>query len=310
MNFIYCLDKNYNTQALMSFYSLNKVTSEKINIYVAHNQPLSLSKEINKFKFENLNFKLLEIKNNFDLPNLNNSHVTEATYYRIFAINLIKDDIDHVVYIDSDILFNKDPNYIFKKYLKELKKSKYIICANTIGEYETDEQSTIEYFDYMEMDDKYFNAGVIIYDLKKYIKDGIGSKLENHLINFKKEAKYWDQDILNTFFNGQYLELPKTLNNNVVVEDMGVKIEEILDNITIHFAGKTKPWHVQGLKYPIGCYFQEQYQEIFNKSYFISPFSKSRHLKEVLEFVKQRKHYCVNNYFKFLFICLSKVFKS
>ena len=55
------------------------------------------------------------------------------------------------------------------------------------------------------MDDKYFNAGVIIYDLKKYINDGIGNKLEKHLINFEKEAKYWDQDILNTFFNGNYL---------------------------------------------------------------------------------------------------------
>ena len=115
MNFIYCLDKNYNIQALMSFFSLNKVTSEKINIYIAHNQPSSLRKEINKYRFENLNFKFLEIKNNFDLPNLNNSHVTEATYYRIFAINLINDDIDHVVYIDSDILFNKDPYSTFKQ---------------------------------------------------------------------------------------------------------------------------------------------------------------------------------------------------
>ena len=38
MNFIYCLDKNYNVQALMSFFSLNKTTSEKITIYIAHKQ--------------------------------------------------------------------------------------------------------------------------------------------------------------------------------------------------------------------------------------------------------------------------------
>jgi lipopolysaccharide biosynthesis glycosyltransferase len=310
MNFIYCLDKNYNIQALMSFFSLNKVTSEKINIYIAHNQPSSLNKEINKYEFENLNFKFLEIKNNFDLPNLHNSHVTEATYYRIFAINLIKDDIDHIVYIDSDILFNKDPYFTFHQYLNRLKKSEYIICANTIGEYETDELSTIEYFDYMEMNDKYFNAGVIIYDLKKYFNNDIGNKLEKHLINFQKEAKYWDQDILNTFFNGKYLELPQTLNNNVVVEDKDIKIEDVLDNITVHFAGKTKPWHVKGLKYPIGCFFQKQYQEIFDKSYFISPFNKTRHLKETLEFLKKSNQYCVDNYLKFLFISLSKIFKS
>ena len=64
MNFIYCLDKNYNTQALMSFFSLNNVTSEKINIYIAHSQPFSLSKEIDKHRFENLNLliSLLKLK--------------------------------------------------------------------------------------------------------------------------------------------------------------------------------------------------------------------------------------------------------
>ena len=115
---------------------------------------------------------------------------------------------------------------------------------------------------------------------------------------------------MNTFFNGKYLELPQTLNNNVVVEDTDIKIEDVLDNITVHFAGKTKPWHVKGLKYPIGCFFQKQYREIFDKSYFISPFNKTRHLKETLEFVKKSDQYCVDNYFKFLFISLSKIFKS
>ena len=309
MNFIYCLDKNYNVQALMSFFSLNKTTSEKITIYIAHKQPSSLKKELTKFEFKNLSFKFLEIKNKFNLPNLDNSHVSEATYYRIFALNYIEDDLDHIIYIDSDILFNKDPCSSFRKYLDDLKKSKYVICANTIGEYETDEISTIEYFDYMGMNDKYFNAGVIIYDLKKYIKQNIGDQLEHHLINFQKEARYWDQDILNTFFNGNYLELPETLNNNVVTENNDVNIKDVLECITVHFAGKTKPWHVKGLKFPIGCFFQKQYQEIFNKSYFISPFNKKRHIREIVEFIKNKKAYCVDNNFRFLFISIKKIFK-
>ena len=309
MNFIYCLDKNYNTQAIMSFYTLNKLSNTKVNIYIAHNDPKSLEKVLDQFDFKKLSFNFLEINNNLLLPNLENSHVTEATYYRIFAINLLNEKLDHIVYIDSDILFNKDPVPLFMKFVNNLISSEFIISANTIGDYETNDQETKDYFDYMEMDDKYFNAGVIAYDLNKYRKNNIGEELEEHLINFSKEARYWDQDILNTFFNGKYLELPKSLNNNVVTEDSSILIEEALDNITIHFAGKTKPWHVEGLKYPLGNYFQKKYKEVFKKQYYIKPFDKKRHFKELVDLIKNKNDFLVDNYFKFLIKSLLKLIK-
>ena len=95
----------------------------------------------------------------------------------------------------------------------------------------------------------------------------------------------------------------------MVTEDKDIIIEEVLNSITIHFAGKTKPWHVLGMKYPLGCFFQEKYREIYKKNYFISPFNKIRHIKEVLDFINNRKNYCVENYFKFLSSCLIKIIK-
>ena len=38
MNFLYCFDKNYNIQALVSIYSLLENITEKINIHIIHNQ--------------------------------------------------------------------------------------------------------------------------------------------------------------------------------------------------------------------------------------------------------------------------------
>ncbi len=308
MNFIYCLDKNYNTQAIMSFYTLNELASKEVNVYVAHNNPETLEKELLKFNFENLNFNFLEISNNLILPNLKNAHVTEATYYRIFAINLVNDNLDHIIYIDSDILFNKDPIPPFLKIIDKLKSSEYIISANTIGDYRVDNQETRDYFDYMGMDDKYFNAGVIAYDLEKYRENNIGKKIEEHLINFSKEAKYWDQDILNSFFNGKYLELPESLNNNVVTENSLINMDEALENVTIHFAGKTKPWHVAGLKYPVGIYFQKKYKEIFKNDFYIKPYDRKRHLKEVINLISNKNKFHVDNYFKFLIKSIFKIF--
>lgn len=60
MNFIYCLDKNYNTQAILSFYTLNKFVKESVNVYVVHNKPETLIEELRKFNFNNLSFKFFK----------------------------------------------------------------------------------------------------------------------------------------------------------------------------------------------------------------------------------------------------------
>lgn len=309
MNFIYCLDKNYNTQAILSFYTLNKFAKESINVYIAHNKPETLDKELRKFNFNNLSFKFLKINNKVKLPNLKNTHVTEATYYRIFAINLLDKEIEDIIYVDSDILFNKNPANEFKKCLEVLKSSDFTISASTVGRYKKIDEETDRYFEYLGIDEKYFNAGVIVYDLIKYHKNNTSSKLEQHLLNFNKEARYWDQDILNSFFNGQYLELEKSLNNSVALEDKKVNLEKVLENSTIHFAGKTKPWHVAGMKSPLGNYFQEIYLEAFNKIYFISPFNKLRHINELFDFIVNKKDYLVENRIHFIIKSLRAIFK-
>ena len=86
MNFLYCLDENYNRQAIMSLYTLNNVIDVTVNIFIAHNNVASIKKQISQFNLDKLNIKYLNISNNIELPNLKNEHVTEATYYRIFAL--------------------------------------------------------------------------------------------------------------------------------------------------------------------------------------------------------------------------------
>ena len=58
----------------------------------------------------------------------------------------------------------------FKECINNLINSEFVISANTIGEYKTDNQETKDYFDYLEMNDKYFNAGVIHICFQKFRK--------------------------------------------------------------------------------------------------------------------------------------------
>ena len=57
INFLYCFDTNYNTQAFTSMISLLNNTSRKINIYVIHNEDDFKSKVPNQiFEHRNLIF--------------------------------------------------------------------------------------------------------------------------------------------------------------------------------------------------------------------------------------------------------------
>ena len=82
MNFIYCIDDNYNIQCNVSVYSLLQNTKNKVNVYVLHKTQTDKSffnkKVLNHKNLNNITvYKFnTEIK---EFPNLINSHVSEAT---------------------------------------------------------------------------------------------------------------------------------------------------------------------------------------------------------------------------------------
>ena len=59
---------------------------------------------------------------------------------------------------------------------------------------------------------------------------------------------FWDQDVLNSFFDGVYLELDNVYNFKIDVDDMKQKTVEKEDAKIVHYVGKSKPWTVRGSK--------------------------------------------------------------
>ena len=121
INFLYCFDSNYNKQAFCSMTSLLNHSSEKINIYIIHKDEVDVNflppqvldaNSLNKIKVKKYDKKI----SNF--PNIKNSHVSEATYYRLFVDDYFNNEFDDFVYLDADIICVNDPI----KELLELKK--------------------------------------------------------------------------------------------------------------------------------------------------------------------------------------------
>ena len=111
-NFLYCCDENYNKQFQTSLFSLLENVSESINIYVIYKKGFnrkSITEKINQHKNLN-NLSFIEFNSDIAVfPNVKNSHVSEATYYRLFLDQHIKDDLDFLIYLDADIVCIKDP---------------------------------------------------------------------------------------------------------------------------------------------------------------------------------------------------------
>ena len=178
LNYLFCLDKNYNKQLLISLNSLNFYSKTKFNVHIIHKDPTSLDRLITRsnIKFDKIaKFKTYQFEDlNFNFPNLENNHISEATYYRFFIDEYIEDNIDQLIYLDCDILCLNEPDDLLIEVSESLKQTNNIIAASV--EY-VNTVHTSELFNRLELkSNTYFNAGMVI-DFKAWKENNIKQKL-------------------------------------------------------------------------------------------------------------------------------------
>ncbi len=271
LNFLFCFDDNYYFQSFTAIYSLLKNVSKKINILIIHNKPLSIeqlplniSLHNNLASFQSYTFNDYD----YNFPNLKNAHLSEATYYRLFIENYLDRNIDQLIYLDGDTVCISDPINSIESQLEDLKKSDNILAART--EYTIEEYPDSESFVRLNMDSSYFNAGVLLIDYKKWRANSFSKSLVEHMQKIEDNVVTWDQDVMNSLLNGNYLELNGSLNFNA---NSFNKITQSNESASIlHYIGSKKPWLTSGaLSYPISSnYYHRYYSEIAPNSYHIT----------------------------------------
>ena len=264
LNFLYAFDRNYNTQAFVSIYSVLQNVTEKINLFLIldeTNKNLNIPKKIKKHK--NINSiikKEINIKEN--LYNLDNAHVSRATFYRLFLSDLYDDDLDFV-YLDSDIVCVNDPSQIIKTQFLEIKKNNnFIGFADELYRHQYEEP-----FKRLNMSgNKYFNAGVMLVNLMNWNKNNLTEKSKLYINELQNKAKYWDQDILNSLIDGNYLSLLPELNYRTSYIDQKTELDS---QIFIHYSGKSKPWDIGGILEEFSLEYQRYFEELFGQNYHL-----------------------------------------
>ena len=260
INFLYCFDTNYNTQAFTSMISLLKNTSRKINIYVIHNEDNFQSKVPNQIlDHKNLiffkSYKFTDYKHDF--PNIKNVHISVATYFRLFIKNYLPEEEKFFVFLDPDVICIQDPMYEIENTFKRMNNTEFTVSANTEHDLGVDR---------INVSGKYFNAGVMIIDFDKWQRNNYHEKLIKKLKDLKNNIVQWDQDVLNSLLNGKYLELENIMNFKAATKvDRAYKSKVLF----VHYMGSHKPWLTSGIFQKDSNFYHDNFRTFAGKNFHI-----------------------------------------
>ncbi len=169
-------------------------------------------------------------------PPLRCPWITGETYFRLFAAQLLPPDVERVLYLDGDLVIRGD---LEEFYHQDLEGNLMAACRCELGS-ETTKYNRLCQGIFPE-DVVYFNAGVLLFDLKaqreklapdlyRQIADGFGDRL---LLG--------DQDILNLAF---YRQVRICESRRFNLEEFTLGEEEALpdETLILHWCGSRKPW--------------------------------------------------------------------
>lgn len=193
-----------------------------------------------------------------------NLHFALPTYYRFFIPTIFK-NYNKIIYLDCDIIILKDLKDLYEI---DLENNLLGAAIDLEGIRSYIYKSNILYVKkILKLKDlnKYFQAGILLLDIKKMIEENTQQKLINKLIEIKT-PKFVDQCILNAVCHEQFKILSQNWNvswhipmcSAAYKQQLSMKnfedYEEARKNpYIIHYCGGMKPWKEP--QYELAHYF-------------------------------------------------------
>ena len=276
----FVIDDNYAMQAAVTITSIvaNKDPNVDYKFYVCSNGLSQENKDL-LYSFENdypgTLVEIIEINlENFASIYANSDsvvldYISSTVLGKILLPEIIPED--EVLYLDADILVRKDISELFSLPLDEYVAA---VARDTGGMYyRTHILATTPH---------YFNAGVMLMNLKKSRELDMTSKVIEELGNLK-DFNLLDQDAFNVAYDGMTLLLPPKYNALLVNLNYAAgnysmdQLNELAgtsysclydldeDAKIVHFSSRLKPWLYDDLRYE-GMRFSDEWFECYKAS--------------------------------------------
>ena len=200
-------------------------------------------------------------------------HFTLAAYFRLLVGDLLPPEVERILYVDPDVLFRANITGLFALDLRGslLAASQDAFCPyvdprRVIADFPGRRKWFYEGCaipDAAERgippDQPYLNSGMLLVDLARFRQEHVGAQLLDYCRENNGRLLWADQCAINAVLGHRWLPLDAAWNVTPAVFRTRDHRRTIYDKATferirstpamIHFAGKSKPWHV-GCRHP------------------------------------------------------------
>jgi lipopolysaccharide biosynthesis glycosyltransferase len=172
-------------------------------------------------------------------------HVSKMTYARLLLPSILPKEVSRVLYLDGDILALDDLGPLWQTELKDAPVgavSDLFLHTLYLSKGLDPAKERADHFRYKKELPRvrdYFNAGVMLIDLKRWREERISEKAFDYLKRYPA-SPHMDQDALNFALDEQWAKLNPRWN----VQDhyRRIRLRETRRPGIVHFVTKAKPW--------------------------------------------------------------------
>ena len=181
-------------------------------------------------------------------------HISHASYLRIFIPEILPDSVEKVLYLDCDIVVRHDIAPLWRMDIGD----KVLGAARNLFFVRHDDLD-------MPPDASYFNAGVLLMNLKRWREIDGTARLIRFIEAHHDHLWAHDQDALNAVFCGEIAELAPRWNFQTSMlwsEPDGLDLNYdgfrrlLADPAIVHFTSPSKPWHFSNTHPYKGTYYR------------------------------------------------------
>ena len=251
MNIIIAVDDNYIEHAKTMLYSLADNTPNTIlDIYLIE-RSVSPSKleSLQKFARKRCNGNLYDLKIADDLfKNVpQKDRISIETYFRLLAFLILPKSLSRALWLDSDLIIKSNIVDFYNQNIQG-------VCAAVCDEKDQKHHMRLS----IDEGHKYFNAGVILFNLDEMRKNFQEKDIFNCIEKHKDHLDLMDQDVLNILLENKvrYCDAVKYNNGAFGFSILDhSKMKELKNSaIIIHYWGAMKPWNWKGANWA-DCYW-------------------------------------------------------
>lgn len=265
MNVVLISDDNYAMPTIVAITSLklNKEVQSQYTVHVIctnmseHN--ISLLKSLDQSDFV-VDIIVMDNAGKYHDLIIGDLHVSPAALYKFDIANIFS-ELDRILYVDGDILFEKDPKELFEIDLSDNYAA--VVKDAKPATYKPPQVVKLG----IPHHSAYFNSGVMMLNLKKFREDF----LDKRLLEYRKNGinYFMDQDALNVCFEEKviYLSLYFNVMSSVIGFFTGEDIQKYyeLDTsdksviyeraVIVHLCTRYKPWDYSNVPYADKWYY-------------------------------------------------------